>query len=242
LKFIGKRQLETRRFFWRLFEDKFNFPYHQFLTDLARRQQVLHACPEAFGPRCNGSPGENEGSLYERKFLQKGGPFHQFFKDNLAEFTAIDFYKESIDAYIDSLPFDIGEFSDTEPLEDYYILAAAVQCDPYYHHTDEHDGSGSDNDDDGDDSGDDDNTDRGKNVSDTHQNDLEEEQQEQEEEEIQQDDHNNITPPALPIVPPPLPTANTSEDDDLLLHDWLLPHGEDGDIGDYGLWRDIQNR
>jgi hypothetical protein len=47
---VGQKELQTRRLFWRLFNDKFNVTYEKFLTDRTTAESILNSVPNLFGP------------------------------------------------------------------------------------------------------------------------------------------------------------------------------------------------
>ncbi len=50
LQRVGERKLQTRRLFWRLFNDKFGVTYETFLTDRTTAEDILKKVPYLFGP------------------------------------------------------------------------------------------------------------------------------------------------------------------------------------------------
>ena len=101
---MGERQLETRKQFWRLFEDKFGCAYHVFLTNKDTREAVLRLCPEAFGPRCNGSPHDKEGKNFSLEFKESGKEFGEFFK-NYSFYTTVDTHLDKVMAMLGKTDF-----------------------------------------------------------------------------------------------------------------------------------------
>jgi hypothetical protein len=122
---MNERQLHTRVLFWRLFEDKFTHPYWKFLTNVDVRKEIMHICPEALGPRCNGPPHDLEGKNFAMSWKASLTPFDRFFKTY--EFhTPVTL--EDIDVLIEKTKDDFPSNQENEPedLHQWYIQQAAV--------------------------------------------------------------------------------------------------------------------
>ena len=150
LGLVGRQQLQTRHFFWRLFEEKFGFPYHEFLSSREKCTEVLHMCPEAFGPKCYGpTDNVNEGTLFRDAFKKtqdretnaEPPPFSRFFLARLPELTPVDKSQERVDRNnrnIAALHFvDPPSADELLNLEMYYLKHATVHFGGPTRHADE---------------------------------------------------------------------------------------------------------
>ena len=159
LNLVERQHMQTRRFFWRLFEAKFGFPYYECMSNREKCREVLHMCPEAFGPRCNGpTDNVNEGSEFSHALRWARNPtgvhevtqsYCDFFKDYLPKLTSVERFQQQIDAYIETLEFCAGPTEEElGKLEEYYMKHAAVQDNTPTRHA--HEGDSGDESDDSD--------------------------------------------------------------------------------------------